>query len=156
LIYLESATVVSEYNEDLCAPAVNKECPKSLQRMPAVIRLMPDVEPKRKVRYSKLAIFVRDSYSCQYCGKRTRERELTQDHLVPRKNGGKTSFENIVAACKPCNLKKGCLTCDEAGMFPRKVPVKPKVLPLVAPIRDLDHAPEEWHDYLRPYIPTFA
>ena len=81
---------------------------------------------------------------------------LTADHLIPRANGGKTCFENVVAACGPCNSKKGCMTTDEAGMFPRRMPARPKSLPLVSPVRDLEHAPVEWVPFVRPYLPTYA
>jgi 5-methylcytosine-specific restriction endonuclease McrA len=156
LIYMESATVVSEYAETLCAPSVNRDCPSSLAKMPAVIRLKPDVEPKRKVKYSRMNAFVRDHFICQYCGKKKKVKELTADHLVPRQNGGKTGWTNIVTACGPCNLKKGGKTCDEAGMFPRNLPVRPKSLPLVSPVRDLERAPAEWRPFVVPYLPTYA
>ncbi len=149
LIYVESATVVAEYNEQLRSPSVTWQ-------MPAVIRLRPDIEPKRKTKFSRINVFTRDAFTCQYCGRRKRMRELTFDHLVPRKRGGRTCWENIVTACKECNLRKGCRTTDEAGMFPRRLPVRPKSLPLISPIHDLEHAPEEWRPFVAPYLPSYT
>ena len=149
LIYVGSATVVAEYDEALCSPSVTWQ-------MPAVIRLRPEVEPKRKIKFSRMNVFTRDRFRCQYCGQRKKMRELTFDHLIPRKCGGATKWENIVTACVPCNARKGCRTTDEAGMFPRRQPVRPKMLPLVSPVRDLEHAPAEWHAFVRPYLPSYA
>jgi 5-methylcytosine-specific restriction endonuclease McrA len=147
LLYLDSATVVAEYDEELRSPSTT-------WKMPAVVRLRKNLELKRKVKYSRMNVFLRDRHTCQYCGKRKSDRELTQDHLIPRKNGGTTCFENIVTACKPCNSKKGCKTSDESGFFPFKIPVRPKSLPLAIPVKDLEHAPKEWYDYLSPYLPA--
>lgn len=149
LIYTGSANVVTEYNEELRSPSV-------IWKMPAVIRLHPDVEPKRKIKFSRINIFTRDRFTCQFCGKKKKVKELTFDHLIPRKNGGKTCWDNIVSACSACNLEKGCRTTDESGMFPLKLPVRPKSLPLISPVRDLEHAPEEWHEFVRPYLPSYA
>jgi len=149
LIYMNSATVVAEYNEELRSPSVTWQ-------MPAVIRLSPEIEPKRKTKFSRINVFTRDRFTCQYCGRKKKMRELTFDHLIPRKNGGKTSWENIVTACGPCNLRKGGMTKDEAGMFPLRLPVRPKSLPLISPVRDLEHAPEEWHEFVKPYLPSYA
>ena len=149
LIYVGSATVVAEYNEELRSPSVTWEAP-------AVIRLKPNVEPKRKTKFSRVNVFTRDHFTCQYCGQRKKMKDLTLDHLVPRVNGGKTSWTNIVAACSPCNLRKGGKTTDEAGMFPLNLPIRPKSLPLVSPVRDLATAPTEWRPFVEPYLPAYA
>jgi len=146
-IYTGDATVVAEYDEEICSPSVTWRCP-------AVIRLTSSAIPKRKAKFGRVNVFTRDGFRCQYCGQRKRMRELTYDHLTPRKRGGRTVWENIVTACYPCNGRKGSKTCDEAGMFPLKLPVRPKSLPLVSPVRDLDNAPEQWHEWVRPYLPA--
>ncbi len=148
-IYTGDATVVAEYDDELRGASV-------IWKYPAVVRLTSKFKPKRKTKFSRFNVFTRDRFTCQYCFQRKRMSELTYDHMVPRKRGGQTKWDNIVTACKPCNSLKGSKTCDEAGMFPRVLPVRPKSLPLVSPVRDLSRAPAEWHDFVRPYLPAYA
>ncbi len=102
---------------------------------------------------SRFNVYARDGFRCQYCGQRSALRELTYDHVVPRCRGGRTVWDNIVTACRPCNNKKGRKTCDEAGMFPLREPIKPRTLPTVSPVIDVERALAEWHDFLRPFSP---
>ena len=71
-------------------------------------------------------IIWRDKNLCQYCGDDFKTVELTVDHVLPRSRGGKNTWENLVAACKPCNQKKGAKTTDEADMHPIRKPYVPK------------------------------
>ena len=96
-------------------------------------------------------VYQRDNFTCQYCGKRLCWGELTYDHLVPRARGGRTDFLNIVTACKPCNVRKGHMTCDEAGMFPLNAPICPRLLPLISPLVHTGLVPAEWEPFLAPY-----
>ena len=148
-VYTGDSTVVTSYDEEVRSPSV-------VWKIPAVVRLRPDIRPQRKVKFSRFNVFTRDHFTCQYCGQRKVMRELTFDHMIPRKRGGQTRWTNIVTACRTCNTHKGSMTCDEAGMFPRHLPVRPKSLPLVSPVRDLEWAPEEWHDWVKPYLPTYV
>jgi 5-methylcytosine-specific restriction endonuclease McrA len=88
-------------------------------RIPAVIRLIKLVRTvyKARVPFSKKNVYIRDGFKCCYCGK-TGIR-LTIDHVVPKSKGGKSTFENCVAACFECNNQKGHKTCREAKMFPK-------------------------------------
>ena len=148
LVYTEAATVVAEYNEELRSPSVTWKCP-------AVIRLKRAVSATKKgIKFSRFNVYCRDGFRCQYCGDRQAMRCLTYDHVVPRVRGGRTVWDNIVTACRSCNNKKGRLTCDEAGMFPLKDPVRPKTLPATSPVLDLDDAPVEWHAFLVPFLPA--
>lgn len=150
LICLDAVTVVAEYDEEIRSPSVT-------WKTPAVVRLRRSVTPKKRgIKFSRFNVYTRDKFCCQYCGDRRKQRELTYDHVVPRASGGRTTWENIVTACRPCNNHKGRRTCDDVGMWPLKTPVRPKSLPHVSPIADLECAPEEWHDYLRPYLPAQA
>lgn len=151
-----NSTVIASYDEPLGDPEVNKSCPPELERVPAVVRLVESIKPTRKVKFSRFNVFTRDKFTCQYCGRRKPMKELTFDHMVPRKRGGLTRWDNIVTACKTCNTRKGSLTCDDSGMFPIARPVKPTSLPLVSPVRDLTWAPEEWHDYVKPFLPAYG
>lgn len=100
-------------------------------RMPAVVRLVRGIhyhEPK--VRFSRVNVLTRDGFRCQYCGEKLPARELTFDHVVPRSQGGKTTWTNIVTACRRCNADKGNRTPEQAGMKLLSKPVRPKALPL--------------------------
>lgn len=92
---------------------------------PLVIRLVNYVRlPYRKnIPLTRRTLLARDNHTCQYCG--NADRDLTLDHIVPRSRGGQTEWTNIVAACGPCNRKKGSKLTAEARMFPRAAPVRP-------------------------------
>ena len=146
-LYTGDTKRVVDYNEVISTSSVDWP-------MPAVTRLVdPKSSPQnKKGKFSRFNVFTRDRFRCQYCNERKVMSELTYDHVTPRARGGQTVWTNIVTACTRCNSRKGQMTCDEAGMFPRNRPVKPKRLPMVPPIRDLNRAPAEWHDWLRPYL----
>lgn len=72
--------------------------------------------PYREFRPTRRNVFIRDNYSCRYCGKQLSSEELSVDHVLPKSRGGKDSWENLVTACKPCNSKKGDRTPEEARM----------------------------------------
>jgi 5-methylcytosine-specific restriction endonuclease McrA len=93
--------------------------------VPSVIRLLYYVKrPRLELKLSRKGIFLRDNYTCQYCGKKGGE--LTIDHVVPKRLGGKSVWENLVTACKECNHKKGDRTLEEANMRLLKEPKAPK------------------------------
>jgi len=99
---------------------------------PLVIRLVYYVRiPHRlSLPLSRRTILARDGYTCQYCGRQPGKSELTLDHVVPRCRGGKSSWENMVTACKRCNQRKGNRTPEEAGMKLRAPPRKPRYIAL--------------------------
>ncbi len=116
---------------------------------PSVVRLRKGgVATKQTVRFTRVNVFTRDGFRCQYCGQRKAPRELNYDHVLPRVRGGRTTWDNIVTSCYPCNDQKGSRTPEEAGMVLRKRPNRPRSLPMTAAIR-LGHAeiPEEWTPY---------
>jgi len=96
--------------------------------VPAVLRLIKLVRTvyKTRVPFSKRNVVQRDLFTCQYCGHK--EKKMTIDHVVPISRGGKTTFENCVAACKPCNNTKGDRTPNEANMTLRKQPHQPTIM----------------------------
>ena len=92
---------------------------------PTVIRMLYQVRRRwPEVRLSRAEIFVRDDFTCQYCG--ARAVELTVDHVVPRHLGGKRRWENLVTACRFCNFRKGSRTPREANMRLLSRPVRPR------------------------------
>jgi 5-methylcytosine-specific restriction endonuclease McrA len=101
-------------------------------QVPRVIRLL-DYEkvPRHTVKFNRRNIFARDNNQCQYCGKRYPTNELSLDHVVPRSQGGLSSWENIVCACIDCNVRKGGRTPKQAHMSLIRKPEKPKRSPLL-------------------------
>jgi 5-methylcytosine-specific restriction endonuclease McrA len=99
--------------------------------VPLVIRLVRYVSIKRgrhPIPCSRRGVFIRDRDTCQYCGATPGRKHLTLDHVLPRSRGGVTSWENCVAACYPCNHKKGGKTPAEARLTLRSTPAAPKFL----------------------------
>ena len=119
-------------------------------RVPRVIVLRSyDRVPRRHVRYSRVSVFTRDRYTCQYCGSKPPRSQLNLDHVIPRALGGRTSWENVVCSCLDCNRRKGGRTPSQARLRLRQRPVKPRWTPLlnnnvVSKIRY-----KEWHPFLR-------
>lgn len=118
-------------------------------KAPAVVRLVKwSTAQRQKVRFSRLNVFVRDGFRCQYCGTRKFMRELNYDHVVPRVRGGRTTWENIVTACYGCNDKKGSRTPEEAGLRLLRKPQKPSFLPLAPVAVGAGRVPSVWRHYL--------
>jgi len=112
---------------------------------PHVIRLLAYVRVPRVVqrRISRRALFARDGWRCQYCGSTGR---LTLDHVVPRSRGGDSVWENVVASCAPCNLRKGDRLPEEAKMHPHVKPRAPA--PALFITLAASHIPDGWQPYL--------
>ena len=114
--------------------------------VPSVIRLAYMIKrPRLQRKLTRLEIFNRDRYTCQYCGRETRQ--LTLDHVIPRYRGGEHSWENVVSACIPCNRRKAGRTPKEAGMKLINHPSPPRSLSFYIPYHYLK-ARSEWQQYL--------
>ncbi len=101
-------------------------------QVPRVIRLLEyDKLPKQTVKFNRRNIFARDANQCQYCGRKFVTSELSLDHVVPRSQGGQTTWENIVCACVDCNVRKGGRTPKQSHMALIRRPEKPKRSPLL-------------------------
>ncbi len=95
--------------------------------IPAVMRLMKLIRTiyRTGVAFCKKNVMIRDGFKCAYCG--TNKFRLTIDHIIPKSKGGKSTFENCVAACKPCNTKKGDQLPSKINMFLKVQPRQPTV-----------------------------
>ncbi len=143
LFYLKKVDVLEEYDDELLSPSMTI-------KMPAVVRLNKPLDSmKRAVKFSRINVFTRDGFRCQYCGERKGMRELNYDHVFPRKRGGSTVWENIATACYPCNDRKGGRTPEEAGMPLRKKPYRPRTLPMSFLQLDRRTIPEIWEPYCK-------
>lgn len=138
LVYLCKAELVTEAQHYLLR-SVTATYP-----MPSIIRLYRYVHlPYKGVMLSRQNIFKRDGGRCQYCG--THE-DLTLDHVLPKSRGGKSTWDNLLTACKKCNSKKGDFTPQEANMNFSQTPYKPS---FVVFLRDFSgHIEEDWKPYL--------
>ena len=116
--------------------------------IPRVIVLVAfDRLPKRHVRFSRINIMTRDSFRCQYCGDHPSRAELNLDHVVPRAQGGKSTWENVVTSCVDCNRRKGGRTPAQARMKLRSRPVRPRWTPLSHLILSSQRY-EQWRPFL--------
>src|SRR5215471_12414952 len=100
----------------------------------------------RRVSFTRFNVFLRDRFTCQYCGETFVSSALTFENVIPRSRGGQTSWSNIVTACIPCNTGKG----NSMRIKPRRSPREPTPSELLAAKRTFlpDHLYESWMDYL--------
>jgi 5-methylcytosine-specific restriction endonuclease McrA len=156
LIYQDAARAVNEHYETFDFDAWQRlevngcdrlGTPRGPLRVPRVIVLRAyDRVPRRTVRYSRVNVFMRDAYTCQYCGSRPPRSQLNLDHIVPRSMGGRTTWENVVCSCVECNRRKGGRTPEQARLHLRRRPTRPRwtlVLHLVSSVRY-----QEWRPFL--------
>ncbi len=93
--------------------------------LPSVIRLVYLIRrPRPNRKLTRKELFLRDRYTCQYCGRESRD--LTIDHVFPRFRGGRHSWDNLVSACRACNHRKAGRTPEEARMRLLKAPEAPR------------------------------
>jgi 5-methylcytosine-specific restriction endonuclease McrA len=139
-VFLDRVNIVSEYETEVHSPSFTL-------KLPSVVSLKRYIKPAVYPAFTRFNVFLRDRFECQYCGDPS---DLTFDHLIPRSRGGLTTWENVVTACSPCNLRKGGLMPSKAGMWPAQKPVRPTVYQLhkngrLFPPNHLHHS---WQDYL--------
>ncbi|MEZ5302252.1 MAG: HNH endonuclease [Verrucomicrobiales bacterium] len=104
--------------------------------------------PKKEVKFSRQNIFQRDKFTCQYCGRGFETKQLNLDHVIPRDKGGRTSWENVVTSCIPCNTRKANKLPAEANMFPLNRPRAPRWRPFFATGREHRGYHESWGHFL--------
>ena len=141
-VFLDRVDVVAQYETSV--HSANFE-----MRLPSVVSLKSYVSQSRAPAFTRFNVFLRDSFSCQYCGSTARD-QLTFDHVTPRCDGGRTTWENIVAACSACNIKKGGRTPARAKMFPARAPKRPTMFELNERGRAFPphYLHESWQDFL--------
>jgi 5-methylcytosine-specific restriction endonuclease McrA len=129
--FLDRVQIVAEYDQVVRSPSISF-------RLPSVVVLKDYVKPARLAAFTRFNLFLRDEFACQYCGSKG---ELTFDHVLPRARGGRTTWENVVAACSPCNIEKGSRTLRQSGLALRRAPIRP--------------APEQLQNTGRKFPPNF-
>ena len=125
---------------------------RTVLRIPEVMILSNyDKLPMKEVRLSHKSIFDRDEHTCQYCGKKFRESELSIDHVIPRERGGRNTWENLVTACLQCNARKANRLPHEAGMHLLHKPRRPPKLPFAATAFAENEMMPRWRAFLQGY-----
>ena len=115
--------------------------------LPSVIRLSNMIKrPRPERKLTRLEIFNRDNFTCQYCGRETHQ--LTLDHVIPRYRGGEHTWENVVSACVSCNQRKAGKTPEQAGMKLTHRPAPPHGKTLFFIPYHYLQTQNEWHKYL--------
>lgn len=139
-VWLDRVDIVAEYDQEVRSPSMRI-------KIPSVVVLKDYIKPQKRVAFTRFNLFLRDEFSCQYCGGRG---DLTFDHVVPRASGGITSWENVVAACSPCNLRKGSKSLRQANLHLRKPPRRPAAEDLRNTGRKFppNHLHDSWLDFL--------
>jgi 5-methylcytosine-specific restriction endonuclease McrA len=142
LLSLGKVEVVEEYQNDVRSVSL-------VIKVPAVVRLLRAFRRHSKpVKFSRVNIYARDGYRCQYCNTRAPLADLTYDHVTPRSHGGRTTWENIVTCCYECNRQKANRTPQQAGMRLHSVPQRPVWVPAVTIRVSTSSVPDAWRDYL--------
>lgn len=139
-VFLDRVNIVSEYQRAIHSPTFE-------MYLPSVISLKRYIRPAKYPAFTRFNLFLRDRFACQYCGD---GRDLTFDHVLPRGQGGLTTWRNVTTACAPCNLRKGGRKSKEAGMFPQIRPYRPTAYQLMECGRAFppNFLHESWRDYL--------
>lgn len=142
-VFMERVNVLSEYDEVVHSPSTEF-------RLPSVISLKDYVPSTRRAAFTRFNVFLRDRFTCQYCGYRGPAERLTFDHVVPRSKGGHTTWENVITACSPCNLQKGNQLLHDCGMDLRRRPEEPTNFLLQENGRRFppNYLHESWNDFL--------
>jgi len=139
-VFLNRVNIVAEYDAVVHSPTTEI-------RIPSVVVLKEFVQPQKAVAFTRFNLFLRDEFCCQYCGSRG---DLTFDHVVPRARGGITSWENVVAACSRCNLRKGSKSLRQSGLSLVRPARQPRADELLNNGRKFppNHLHQTWADYL--------
>jgi 5-methylcytosine-specific restriction endonuclease McrA len=119
-------------------------------RVPRVVHLARyERTPRPIVRLTRRNLMIRDGHQCQYCGKKPPLRDLNIDHILPRSRGGEDTWENLVTACRVCNLRKGWRTPEEAGMHLVHRPVRPRWTTTAQILLEACRPFKEWEPFLK-------
>lgn len=142
-VFLDRVQIIEEYETEVHSPGFR-------MKLPSVIALKDYVQVDRRPAFTRFNVFLRDRFSCQYCGDDFSAPNLTFDHVIPRSKGGLTTWENVVAACSDCNVVKGDRLPRQCNMFPLRTPRIPSARELQENGRAFPpgYLHESWRDYL--------
>lgn len=156
MLYVKKTATELDFYPEKIKDSMGRQYP-----IPAVLLLKKMIKRSyRKVPFNKKNVFLRDKCTCQYCKKVFAPTDLTYDHVIPRSKWnskhearfpqqGCTQWENIVTACRACNLKKGDKTPEQAGMPLSKKPKQPTYAEIALGLSPFERVPKEWIPYLQ-------
>ena len=143
ILFLERVDIIQEYQDWII------RSPSTEMKVPSIMMLRDYVKVSKSIRFSRYNVFLRDNFSCQYCGEDYTEKhhDLTLDHVLPRSHGGKTNWMNVVAACSSCNTRKA----NYFEMKPKNLPKKPTYFELANKRRNFPVVIPDiaWNDYIQ-------
>ncbi len=143
-VFLDRVDIVASYDREVHSPSLD-------MKIPSVIALRQYVKQSEFPAFTRFNLFLRDRFQCQYCGQgQGSGQNLTFDHVIPRRLGGKTTWENITTACAPCNMKKGGRTPKQAHMSLMMKPIRPTSwhLQQYGKMFPPNYLHETWRDWL--------
>lgn len=147
LVLLGKADIIEESDRELFTS-------NGALTAPSIVKMRYHVRrPIPQLRLSRHSVLARDNYTCQYCASK---KDLTIDHVVPRWCGGPHTWDNLVACCRKCNLKKGDKTPAQANMKLKTVPRRPKYVPYLSLPKYLKAIQREDWQYYLPVFDEFA
>lgn len=142
MLFLDKIEVLEEYEHDIRSVSLTI-------KGPAVVRLLRYVRPRwHPIKFCRVNIFARDGYRCQYCGRSGSIQDLNYDHVLPKRLGGSTCWENIVTCCQECNRRKGGRTPQDAGMKLLRRPNRPADVAVGRLTLASVRIPRPWRTYL--------
>lgn len=142
-VFLNRVNIIAEYEAEVRSSSFS-------MKIPSVIALKKYIPISKKPPFTRFNLFLRDNFSCQYCGDLFDSNDLTFDHVIPKSRGGKTRWENVVAACSKCNLKKSDLLLSQVNMDLIKIPFPPSnsQLQVIGKKFPPNYLHKSWMDYL--------
>ncbi len=142
-VFLDRVNIIAEYETEVRSSSFS-------MKIPSVIALKNYIPISRKPAFTRFNLFLRDRFICQYCAGKYHTKELTFDHVIPKSKGGKTKWDNVVAACSKCNLKKSNFLLSEVNMTLIKKPYYPSNSQLHAIGKNFppNYLHQSWLDYL--------
>lgn len=142
-VFLDRVNIIVHYDRVVHSPSFE-------MRLPSVISLKEYIQTSRRPAFTRFNVFLRDAFTCQYCGTGFPTHELTFDHVIPRSRGGRTTWENVVTACSGCNLRKGNRLPSTSGLRPLVKPHQPTTYQLQENGRAFppNYLHASWRDFL--------
>jgi len=136
--FLDRVNIVEHYDRAVHSPSFEIQ-------LPTVVSLKSFVKPTTHPAFTRFHVFLRDRFVCQYC---LAHDDLTSTHHTEQRRPD--HWENVVAACSPCNLRKGNLTPQQARMFPSSTPSAADGAPAARqrPAVPANYLHDSWLDYL--------
>lgn len=148
LLLKDKVDIIEEWGDDFVFNSVTQKI-----KMPAVVRIKKYVNVSRfkQIKFSKNALYHRDNWMCQYCGKKLIGKELTMDHIIPRSKGGRTDWTNCATCCIPCNIKKGNKSLSESGLTLLKKAQTPTHFEIITGHKNKYVIHESWKKFFKDF-----